>query len=37
MRMELIAGWESTLIEAGGEGMGWGVCREETGKGVFEM
>ena len=28
-----VGGWVSTLIEAGGWGMGEGVCREETGKG----
>jgi len=27
----------SSLIEAGEEGMGYGTCRGETGRGTFEM
>jgi len=31
-------GWRSTLIEAEGEGMGWGVVEGKLGKGIaFKM
>jgi hypothetical protein len=37
-RRECVGGWGSTLIEAGGGGMEWGLLKGRPGKGtMFEM